>query len=397
MKKVYLFIATIISLLLITTCDEPNETDSIYGFLEGYTYYSGSTIPVSGVTVNIESEYYTTSTDGTYILNNIPVGNKILTATKDGYDQYQTTITIEENGTSINIPMTSALHTHNLYGTIVDNDQQSMSNVTVTVLNDDSTESQLQTTSDASGYYQIPTVAQGQRKIKFHKQNYETFVAQIFISNSDYQYNAQLENLLSTVTDIDGNTYQTLLIGDQRWMIENLKVTHYRNGDSIATGYTSSDWSVLSSGAYAVYGDNESNADTYGYLYNWHVVEDIRNIAPVGWHVPTVNEWQTLVDYLGGFSVAGNKAKEAGTTHWNSPNTGATNESGFTALPGGIRTKHGGGFDNMGEGAYFWSDSECDGNTETAWHWFMYSFNSEMKENNFHKSFGTSIRCIRNY
>ena len=101
------------------------------------------------------------------------------------------------------------------------------------------------------------------------------------------------------------------------------------------------DWANLSTGAYALYNDDTTNFDIYGYLYNWYAVGDNRNIAPEGWHVSTDDEWQTLIDLVDGNSVAGGKLKEAGTDHWNSPNTGATNEMGFTALPGGSRSSNG--------------------------------------------------------
>ncbi len=109
-------------------------------------------------------------------------------------------------------------------------------------------------------------------------------------------------------------------------MAENLKVKHYRNGDTISTGYSNQEWPNLSTGAYAVYDNNDSNANTYGYLYSWYAVNDSRNIAPEGWHIPTDEEWQTLVEYLGGSSVAGGKLKEEGTDHWQSPNLGASGQ-----------------------------------------------------------------------
>ena len=113
-----------------------------------------------------------------------------------------------------------------------------------------------------------------------------------------------------TVTDIDGNEYETVEIGEQVWMAENLKVTHYNDGTEIPTGYSDDDWAGLSTGAYAVYDDNESNADTYGYLYNWYAVDDDREVCPASWHVPTDGEYTALSDYLGGTSVAGGKLKE---------------------------------------------------------------------------------------
>jgi len=157
-----------------------------------------------------------------------------------------------------------------------------------------------------------------------------------------------------TVTDIDGNVYDTIQIGDQVWMAENLKVTHYRDGTAITHVIDHAEWGALTTEAYCIYNNNASNeVDTYGALYNWYAVADAHNIAPEGWHVPTDAEWQVLVDYLGGDEVAGGPMKEAGTTHWLDPNTGATNESGFTALPGGHR-----GDNDMGGYAYFWSGNE---------------------------------------
>ena len=195
------------------------------------------------------------------------------------------------------------------------------------------------------------------------------------------------------MTDIDGNVYQTIIIGTQVWMAENLKVSHYRNGDNIPTGHSSSYWSNLSTGAYAVYNNDVINADTYGYLYNWYAVDDSRNIAPEGWHVPTDDEWQILVDYLGGSSVAGGKMKETGTEHWNSPNTGATNESGFTALPGGYRG-YNGSYYRMGYSGYFWSSTESG--SDYAWYRKLSYDNSSVRRDYYYnKQNGFSVRCVR--
>ena len=198
----------------------------------------------------------------------------------------------------------------------------------------------------------------------------------------------------STVTDIDGNVYQTVQIGDQCWIAENLKVKHYRNGDPILHLTDNSGWTSTSSGAYCVYNNDPSNAETYGNLYNWYAVDDSRNIAPEGWHVPTDDEWQTLVDYLGGSSVAGGKLKEAGTEHWNSPNTGATNESGFTALPGGYRGYGGGGsYSSMGNAGDFWSSTGSP--SGGAWGRDLGCSSSVVYRSNFNKQFGFSVRCLR--
>ena len=214
------------------------------------------------------------------------------------------------------------------------------------------------------------------------------------LDGDQYQFKIIADDLdTTTVTDIDGNVYQTVQIGDQLWMAENLKVTKYRDGTAIPTGLSNSSWGNTSSGAYAVYDDNEANADTYGYLYNWYAVDDSRNIAPEGWHVPTDAEWTTLTDYLGGESVAGGKLKEAGTEHWNSPNTGATNESGFTALPGGQRNYYNGDYDDMGGYGFFWSSTE---NTSTsAWGRILVYYHSEGVRSSGDKQDGFSVRCLR--
>jgi len=194
-----------------------------------------------------------------------------------------------------------------------------------------------------------------------------------------------------TVTDIDGNTYQTVKIGDQWWMAENLKVTHYRNGDAIPNVTDVSEWSNLTTGAYCNYNNDDNNANTYGSLYNWYAVDDSRNIAPDGWHVPTDAKWQTLVDYLGGDAIAGGKMKETGTSHWKSPNTGATNESGFSALPGGYRG-YTGLFADVGDYAYFWS-SKWYGST--AWYrGLLYDYSGVYRGNFSHQN-GYSVRCVR--
>ena len=193
------------------------------------------------------------------------------------------------------------------------------------------------------------------------------------------------------ITDIDGNTYIAVQIGDQLWMVENLKVTHYNNGDEIPTGLSNSDWSNTTSGAVAVYDNNESNSDTYGRLYNWYAVDDARGICPEGWHVPTDSEFTVLTDYLGGTSIAGGKMKETGTEHWNSPNTGATNESGFTGLPAGDRSNNGGYYYYMGNSGYFWSSSEVS--SSSAWYRLLYYNSSDVYRNSDSKQGGFSVRC----
>jgi len=201
-----------------------------------------------------------------------------------------------------------------------------------------------------------------------------------------------------TVTDIDGNVYQTIKIGDQWWMAENLKVTQYRNSDAIPNVTDNAEWAGLSTGAYC-----GPDVATYGMLYNWFAVDDSRNIAPEGWHVPTDDEWKQLEMYLGMSQAEadatgwrgtdeGGKLKETGTTHWWDPNSGATNESGFTALPGGNRND-GGDFGSMLYDGYFWSSTESSSGY-VLWRGLNYS-NSGISRTSNSEQFGFSVRCVK--
>ena len=196
-----------------------------------------------------------------------------------------------------------------------------------------------------------------------------------------------------TVTDIDGNTYKTIKIGDQVWMAENLKVTHFRDGSKIPNIINQS-WKHLASGAYCNYENNETHVSDYGRLYNWYAVSDFRNIAPAGWHVPGIEEWSKLIDYLGGWRNAYNKMKETGTVHWVAPNTDATNEIGFSALPGGFRNEEN-NFMKMGTGSYFWSTTELK-NPIAAWAVYFRHNDPVVRQGDHYKVYGFSVRCVRN-
>ena len=161
-----------------------------------------------------------------------------------------------------------------------------------------------------------------------------------------------------TMTDQSGNTYKTVKIGNQTWMAENLRVTKYRNGDAIPVVNLSDDWNRdLTTGACCSYKNtmDKNKIATFGLLYNWFAVGDARNIAPVGWHVPTDADWTTLTTTLGGEEQAGSKLKEAGITHWSTDNTDATNESGFTAIPLGERDYENGDFNGQNFSVSYWT------------------------------------------
>lgn len=199
-------------------------------------------------------------------------------------------------------------------------------------------------------------------------------------------------NTANTVTDIDGNIYNTVTIGTQVWMKENLKTIHYRNGDAIATGLSNTDWTITTSGAYAIYDNDAINNTTYGKLYNWYAVVDSRNIAPTGWHIPSETEWVVLFNFLGGKTIAGAALKD--TAVWESPNTGATNSSGFTALPGGIRLYNDGSFTEVGITGDFWSSTVSDDN-EVWGQNLSYASIYFGQVGASKKNYGYSVRCIK--
>ena len=212
-------------------------------------------------------------------------------------------------------------------------------------------------------------------------------------------------NETGTVTDIDGNVYQTVKIGNQWWMAENLKVTHYRNGDAIPNVTDDDDWADLSTGAYCAYGENESNVKTYGYLYNWYAVNDSRDIAPAGWHVPTDEEWKTLEMVLGmsqseaddtGYRGTHEGSKLAGRADlWDDgdlEDDAAFDASGFSALPAGYRLLDG-SFYNLADDTYFWSDTEYS--TLHAWRRRLSYSNSVIHRFRYDKRSGYSFRLLR--
>ncbi|MEI6752315.1 MAG: fibrobacter succinogenes major paralogous domain-containing protein [Paludibacter sp.] len=199
----------------------------------------------------------------------------------------------------------------------------------------------------------------------------------------------------SLLTDIDGNKYTKVTIGTQTWMVENLRTTRYRTGESISNVTDATAWSNATFGAYCDYNNDINNGATYGKLYNWAAVNDSRNITPLGWHVATHAEWTTLVNYLGGESVAAAKLKETGTIHWKiSTNGGATNETGFKAFPGGLRNPSG-AFGSLGENGYWWSSTENSNTPGTVWHWYMSFDNINVHKDYDIKSYGRSVRCVK--
>jgi uncharacterized protein (TIGR02145 family) len=200
----------------------------------------------------------------------------------------------------------------------------------------------------------------------------------------------------TNLLDVDGNLYHAIIIGNQVWLVENLNVIHYRNGDALPNVTIGSSWDVLTTGAYCDYNNESTNSTIYGRLYNGYAVLDNRGVCPAGWHVPSANEFQELQLNSGG------PLKEIGLTHWTSPNTGATNLTGFTGLPGGSRMGHmygSDGFDGIGTGTGFWQNEIS---STISYHWTLTNYASSFINNSYTYPdtdaliFGYSIRCIKN-
>ena len=222
-------------------------------------------------------------------------------------------------------------------------------------------------------------------------------------------HNPQLS--YGSMTDQQGNSYKTIVIGTQEWMAENLNTSIYRNGDEISTDLSNSDWNnafYTQQGAWAYYNNDSSNACPYGKLYNWYACMDPRGLCPAGWHVPTDDEWNTMIDLLdplfdGGTNLldtAGRALKSVGTVeggdgYWFSySNDGVvgTNSSGFSGLPGGHRFGFG-DYDLLGRNAYFWTSTPQD--SSYAWYRLLYYWESMVFRHQYLKNFGFSVRCIR--
>jgi uncharacterized protein (TIGR02145 family) len=209
---------------------------------------------------------------------------------------------------------------------------------------------------------------------------------------------------ITTVSDIDGNIYNVIAIGNQKWMKENLKVRKYRNNDSIPGNLSNPDWVATNSGACAIFGNDIQNLSKFGRLYNWYAIADPRGLCPAGWHVPTDNDWKSLEETLGMLFTELNNSNQRGATQnvggklksisalWNPPNTGGTNNSGFSAEPGGFRNDLG-EFQYSGDISFLWSSSL---NTSSVpWYRSLSNGLSGIVRTTFSQTAGMSVRCVQ--
>jgi len=211
----------------------------------------------------------------------------------------------------------------------------------------------------------------------------------IILSNSCKKDDSS--NASTAITDYDGNVYHSVTIGTQTWMVENLKTTHYNDGTAIPNVTDATAWGALTTPGYCWYNNDVTNKATYGALYNWYAASNSL-LCPSGWHVPTDAEWTTLTTFLGGSSVAGGKLKESGTAHWITPNTGADNSSGFTALPGGSHYSNGLYYLN---GQYGWWWSTTASSSTQVWHVYMQNSTTVLSRTSAAMNLGFSVRCIK--
>ena len=218
-----------------------------------------------------------------------------------------------------------------------------------------------------------------------------SFIAVLLLLLSHQISKADDNNPSNTVTDIDGNVYHTIKIGTQIWMAENLKSTKFSDGTRIDNVKDNTAWNDLTTPGYCWYENDVKYKNTYGALYNWYSV-NTGKLCPSGWHVPTDAEWTVMTTFLGGERLAGGKLKESGNSHWISSNAEATNETGFTALPGGNRIFNG-VFEFEGVRGSWWTSTSFD--SRKAWQRVMYCIYGDALRSNYYMRFGFSVRCLK--
>lgn len=376
----------------------------------GYVFFSGTTIPVSDVLVKIGALQSTTSTDGKFSIKS-NMGKQLLQAEKDGFDEYSKNIDVTDTTKQILIELTSGTFTTKVYGTIKNEKGLPVKGIPVILINPNGEESNINTTSDESGYYHLSSVPQGNRNFHFKKvYPYDEYKANLLITNTDYQFSVILIDISlktgSYIDSRDGKIYKTIIIDGKEWMAENMawlpEVYPASNGSDTEPRYYVYDYQ----GTNVAAAKKNTNYTTFGVLYNWSAA----NLAcPPGWHLPSDNEWTELENYLmaKGYNydgtTTGNKMAKslAIANYWNiSSNAGAignnhslNNKSGFSALPGGLRSDNG-VFDFIRWDGFWWSSTE--NGTSNAWYRNLYFNGTGIYRHNYSKERGFSVRFVRN-
>ena len=375
--------------------------------VNGHIYYAGTTIPISGVNVQISDIAGTSQSNGFYELIGVPVGMRTIIATKTNYDPFSQTIEVITGGVVFDIEMTTGNYTHMVSGIITNQFGNAVPDVNVVVLNPNGTPGNLMATSDLSGYYQISGVPQGPRIIRFYKEGFGLIELSIYMGNSNVQLNAELLEFglpcpgFETV-DYEGQTYNTILIGDQCWFKENLNAGTMQgpSNNGIIDKYC--------------YDNDPSNCTLYGGLYRWDEmmqytnIQGARGICPPGWHIPTDTEWQNLTNYVknqADFLCNANTSwiskSMATTTLWNSStnlcaignNPSANNLTGFSGPAGGYYSE--GPYYHKGSRGHWWTSTLISGVQYQAWYRGV-SYNDGLVDRNWWSTAqGNSVRCLK--
>lgn len=380
------------------------------GEVTGFVYFSGTTIPVSGVNVRIGALQSTTSSDGKFSIK-ANFGNQQVQATKDGFDSFTKNITISELTNQVIIELTTGTYTSKVSGYVKTESGIPISGIPVVLLNPDGKDSNLKTTTDASGYYQLPSVPQGTRTIHFKQvSHYGEKKEILFIANTDYPFSVVLFDytIKNSQFVYEGRTYKTVIIGGKEWMAENL--AYLPNVSPPTAGSATEPYYYVYgySGTDVATAKQRDNYTVYGVLYNWPAA---KAACPSGWHLPTDSEWTDLENYLiaNGYNydgtTTGNKIAKslAATTNWDSysvvgtigNNLSLNNKCGFSALPGGYLcnncdTKF---FYDIGYLGKWWSSTESGTNRVGAWG--VNSGYSGIFYLNDFKDYALSVRCVK--
>jgi uncharacterized protein (TIGR02145 family) len=398
LQKSLLSVSIIICFLSFQGCNN-NPATPITGTIQGRIMNAtGDTLIVdASVSTTPPTSAVNTDAQGKYTIKSVSVGQYTVAASKGGYNPGSVAVTVaagqtatadiylEINGT---IPSAPIIITQPQSQTVV-----AGQSVTFSVTSTGTPPLLYQ-------WYKDSTAISGATSSSCTLSNIQTTdagkytvtVSNIALPNANSNGAVLTVKALVTVTDIDGNVYHTVTIGTQVWMVENLKTTKYNDGVAIPLVTDIATWAALTTPGYC-WNNNDAATfkNTYGVLYNWYTV-NTGKLAPAGWHVPTDSEWSVLATYLGGDSVAGGKLKEVGTTNWLSPNTSATNETGFTALPGGYRNLFG-AFFSIGGSGYWWSATVRD--ATYSWGRGIYYNGANVFRFDYYNRSGFSVRCVR--